>query len=130
MMRTILLLIIAVASLTLAGCGTNLPVLLEEDGKIPWTAYAFNFVEDDTDSNYEDRLLNAARHKDEACEEVYSRVSKRLSREMSEGPPGFFLRLRYDLDILTAFLFPIGFVEDCRKAVRQFHKEYEAHRDG
>ncbi len=106
-----------------ASCGTDIPMMLEEDSKLYWRDVDDLVADDDGDFDEEAVLELVENEKWQACTKVYKAVNERIEREMREGPLPFFDKFVYDFKLFGAFLVPIGFVERCRIAIERYREE-------
>jgi hypothetical protein len=110
--------IIALCSL-LAGCGTDVKSLLEEEGRLSWESDDLIAAAEDLDRGLEEPVYDAEAAKHAACEEVIEGLKKRIyAPDISFGE-----QFVSDIVLLVVFIVPIGSVETCAGAQKRYKAE-------
>ena len=105
----------------LAGCGTNIPFLLEEEGRLMWRGdQALEAA--DFDADLQTPLYDAESRMQKSCESINRAVT-----EQRDTPDiSILAQLRTDLGLVIALLLPIKEVETCATAQDHYRQTLAA----
>jgi len=107
--------------LGLSGCGTDIRHLLEQDAEVTWRAHRMQLLIGNGEPEITRALDQAEDGKLAACRDINKRAW-----EATEDPrQSFFEQLLTDLSLLFAFLVPVGSVERCADAQRDYRQAFE-----
>ena len=113
--------LVLAACLATAGCGTDVPVLLERDSALFWDS---TFLLEEAAEAHVDvgpTLYQTEADKIIACEPL----TEQMSEQVESGAPGFFDSMGNDLGRLVAVLVPVEPVETCAEAVQAYSEELD-----
>ena len=97
--------------LLLAGCGTNVKTLLEEDARLFWQADSIVMAAEDLDRNLVERVVAAELAKIEACDALYSAAEENFDESEWSHAKKFWS----DVTMLFVRVFPVESVERCSR---------------
>ena len=117
MRRLFLLTLILLAS---AGCGTNVPALLEQDSDLAWEAEDLMVEAERQRLTELENYQEAHAIKEDLCEPLYSRAHDRIDNGMSGNDLLVTERFWSDLMIVGALIFPVDSVEQCADAFGRY----------
>ena len=112
--------------LALAGCGTNLQALMDEQNRLDWQVAEVLADDSGRPPGLDQRLLEAETAKIDACEPLYSSVMQRVDRSYEADGLSFGERFFADLQVLGALLVPIPSIENCAAAQEEFAQSYQS----
>ena len=107
--------------LATAGCGTDVPVLLEQDSALFWESTFLLEEAAEARVDVGPTLYQTEADKIVACQPL----TEAMSAQMESGEPGFFASMGNDLGHLAAVLIPIEPVEACADAVQAYSAELD-----
>ena len=108
--------------LLLAGCGTNVKTLLEEDARLFWQADSIVMAAEDLDRNLVERAVAAELAKIEACDALYAAAEESLDENILSRVEKFWS----DVTMLIVRVFPVESVERCARAHERYSQELDA----
>lgn len=121
-MRSLLL----VLCLSLAGCGTHISTLLEDESDLAWEIDRTLARAADLERGWENAVYEAEAAKLAACGFLYTGAWNRIAATRAGGKRSFLARLWSDLKLFGALLFPITPVERCAMAQKRFSQVYRS----
>jgi hypothetical protein len=125
MVRSLLL----VLCLALAGCGTHVSTLLEDESDLAWEVDQTLARAANLNLGWEDAVYEAEAAKLAACQFLYTGAWNRIAATRAGGKRSFLNRLWSDLKLFGALVFPITPVERCALAQKRYTRLYRSLRD-
>ncbi len=108
--------------LLLAGCGTNVKTLLEEDGRLFWQADPIVMAAEDLDRDLVEPFNAAETAKIEACDALYSAAEESIDENERSRVEEFWS----DITMLFVRVFPVESVERCARIHERYSHELDA----
>ena len=102
----------ALCCLVLAGCGTSIKGLLEEESRLLWQSEPVIAAAEAEGRGREEGIYDAEAARHRACEKIIEAVRK----QRDEGPGSFAERFKSDFGQWAAALVPVPSVERCAEA--------------
>ena len=107
--------------LLLAGCGTNVKTLLEEDGRLFWQADPIVMAAEDLDRDLVEPFNAAETAKIEACDALHSAAEESIEENERSRVAEFWS----DVTMLFVRVFPVESVERCARAHERYSQELD-----
>jgi hypothetical protein len=120
------LFILTLAVLALAGCGTDVPALLEADSELAWEAEDLMAEAERKRLAELESYQEAHATKEDLCEPLYSKAQTRIDDGMSGKDLPVTERFWSDLMIVGALIFPVGAVEQCAAAFERYQSAHNS----
>ncbi len=111
--------VLALCCLVLAGCGTSIKGLLEEESRLLWQSEPVIAAAEAEGEGREERIYDAEAARHRACEKIIEAVRK----QRDEGPGSFAQRFKSDFGQFASALVPIPSVERCAEAQDRYARE-------
>ncbi len=113
---------VAALFLLLAGCGTNVKTLLENDSRLFWQADSIVTAAEDLDHDFVEPVIEAELAKFEACDALYSAAEENFD----ENEWSHLKKFWSDVTMLFVRVFPVESVERCTRAYERHRQELDA----
>lgn len=110
-------------SLLLAGCGTDIKTLLDEDSQLLWRADPIVAAAKALNRELAEPVNAAEIAKFEACEALYTAAEE---ESFSEDEGSLAEKIWSDLGLLFVRVFPVESVERCARALERYSRELDA----